>query len=423
MIQDMPDLQTVEVLEMFLSHLTEEKCPDHRLTAAPFSPAAIAADRAFVSLQALGNFCPILLRPGNAPFLALISKAWPGIYKWMQSFYHLNGNPRNGTAEQRRNSMEMIAYALYSITHDDDTQKMISATPGIIELTTLMWKIEDHGTTPPLLEVPMGTSAFHHVLFEATDSMLDEVVRESGGTAENVADLALSRLRAAIKKKPIKPTHIHAYVDIMVSFSRCRGHALRQTLLKKRAMALVTTALLSISTMPLRDESVLSAVISCFGFIRNLIEAGEGIYFVRQVIQEGFLQAFINISPSFGFLDSEAQEFTLSLIDDILPRYLVFRSIIQVVDTAMSRIETPENRAKIQRSPVRKSWADTKALALERLKIKFQSDVMKRQVAYCDYVSEFSPNRPFLLTRTLCMLCSARSKHLEIHLKDVRAVR
>ncbi|TFY79555.1 hypothetical protein EWM64_g4455 [Hericium alpestre] len=71
--------------------------------------------------------------------------------------------------------------------------------------------------------------------------------------------------------------------------------------------------------------------------------------------------------------DAEARRFTLRLIKDTIPRYLVYRSVIVAVDAAMHALETPEDRKKIDKSPVADSWYQTKKLAHERLLIKWSA--------------------------------------------------
>ncbi|KAA1473183.1 hypothetical protein DENSPDRAFT_822468 [Dentipellis sp. KUC8613] len=384
-IQAMPQLQTKEVLEMILSHLSEAKALDPSKPAAPRSPAALSAERAFAAIMALGNFGPFLMPPNNA-LLDLIAKGWPGIWKWIKFFYAVNTNPRAGSPEQRRNSLEMVAYALYSLTHDDAIQATITATPGVIALATLLWLAEDPnpGAQPTMLPIPVCAAALHHILFNASQATVNEVVKVAGGKSSIVAETALTRLRNALARPMLDPAHIHAHINVLVTLTRPRKHAVRRAVLRRGGIGLVTRALVRITAMPLQGPN-LDAVIAGFGFISNLIEAGEGIRYVRQAVREGLLQAFVNVAPSFARLDEEAREFILALVSDTLPRYLVYRSVVLVVDDAMRKLETPEIRAKIEKSPVCDSWFKTKKLAAERLMIKWSHDTMKVEAAHCDY--------------------------------------
>ncbi|KAI0319607.1 hypothetical protein OF83DRAFT_1054763 [Amylostereum chailletii] len=392
-IQAVPQLQTFEVVEMFCSHLDASKTPDPRLSAAPHSPATIATDRAFSSLLGIGNFGSVLSMRGRQ-LLAPIEKAWPGIFRWMVFFDTLHRNPRLASKEQRENSQEIIAYALYTITIDDRIQAMVTATPGLVPLATKFWLDENMQRESTMLPVPVGSAALHHVLFTANDDTLNEVVRSAGGKYGTVAQLGIARLKHELKRPIPRGPHVHAYTDVLVTFTRGQDHPLRRAILKAGGMVVVTQALLKLSTQPL-DKDVFEGVISCFGFISNLIEAGEGTTYVRQAIQNGLLEAFVNISPSFNLLDPEAHGFTLKLVSNVIPRYLVYRSIILAVNASMTKLETPANRRKIERSPVKKAWYTTKMLALERSMVQHQADIERRERAFCDYCQKGAPKDTF----------------------------
>jgi len=151
-------------------------------------------------------------------------------------------------------------------------------------------------------------------------------------------------------------------------------------------MGLAAKAAVALTSKTFVDEHVLAGLSSCFSFIGNLIEATDGIPWVRQAVQEGLLHAFVNISPSFHMLEPVVQGILLRLISDVLPRYMVYRSVILAVDTAMTKLECSDTTGKIERSPVKDAWYKMKRLALERLMIKSRSDAIKRQLAYCDNV-------------------------------------
>ncbi|KAI0064969.1 hypothetical protein BV25DRAFT_1914117 [Artomyces pyxidatus] len=390
-IQSMRELQTPEVVEMFCSHLDISKTPDHRISAPPKSPAAYAAERAISSLLGLGNFGP-LLSPYNRALLAPISRTWPGIFKWMVFFDKVNRQPGMGDRQTLQNTQQIVAYALYSITQDDDIQNVITNTPGIIPLATSLWKEESPGGPGSLLPIPVGSAAFHHVLFSATDAILDEVVKYGGaGKARNVADLAISRLLAAIRKPSTSAPTLHAYVDILVSMSRGSKHPLRRAILRQGGIATVTKALLKVSAMNMYDDDVRDTAIACFGFISNLIEAGSGLPYVRQAIQEGLLQGFVAISPAFRRFDPEARGFALELIESVIPRYLVYRSVIVAVHAATQTLESADSLTKIERSPVKDAWKSMEHLARERALIKYRSDIIKKEQGYCDNCHKAGP--------------------------------
>lgn len=320
----------------------------------------------------------------------------------MQFFYYknLDSTFRAGTPEQTKNTNQMISYAIYSMTHDDDLQRLITSTDGVIPIMTKLWLDEERvvpggeRANAPLLPVPVSSAALHQVLFEADDSMLDQVVANSfPGQPEKVASFLLTRLRAAVKKPAAKFTvaPVQTQIDLSISFSRAPKHPLRRLLLEKGLVGTVTKALLVLTTRPLQEDNVLEGIISCFGCISNLVECGDGVSYIRQMLNEDFLQAFVNVMPFFQKLDEEARSFTIELIEDMLPRYLVYRSIIEIVVEKMRALDTEACKSKVARSPVKESWYRLKRIAEARMISKQVADDTKKRAVFCDHVRGISP--------------------------------
>ncbi|TFY74536.1 hypothetical protein EWM64_g9477 [Hericium alpestre] len=344
--------QTPEVVGMLVSHLNASKCPDSILFR---SSSAYAIDRALAAITALSYFGP-LLQKGNAELRKPIEDGWHGIWCWMTFFYAQSSNPLLGSPAKRRHLLEMVAHTLYCLSLDDALQALMPAAPGMAALLTKVWLHED----PYEDAMPVGSTALYNVLFVATDSMVDEIIQTARSTVSSIAELGLSRLGTLLDKPQLDPNQ----------------------LLAKGGIRLVTKALLRLSATGLQDEEVYAAG-SCFAFISNLVELGDGVPHVRQAIKDGLLQAFVNISPAFSPLKTNAHGDAMRLIEHTIPRYLVYRSIIIAVDTALQKTEAPEDLAKVQGSPIAASWHQMQKLVLERLRIKYVSDV-NRGTVFCD---------------------------------------
>ena len=384
-IQSMQKLQTPEVVAMFCSHLDHNKCPSAKRLATHDSPAADSAKRALLSLQALGNFAPFFSdEDEDRKLLDPVEKTWPGIYRWMDLFYTLQSQrPENDV--QRQGAFEMISYAMYSIASSIGLKQAVQATPGAIRLATILWQREDEGSAARKLAIPMGSAALHRVLSGASKELLDEVVESSGTDADRLATLALTRLNSAVKgSQVLEPDVVHSYIDVIISLTR-KDHPLRDALLKKGTIGLVTRAFVRLSRASLVVMSVRDAVMACIGCTSNLIEFTDGVTWVQQALHEGLLLALVNISPSFRLLDGNVCTLVLAMLSDRLPRYFVYRSVIVAASAALTKLDT-QHLAKIARSPLKEPWLKLKHLTEERMSIKTEWSVMRKQVGYCDNV-------------------------------------
>ncbi|THH14103.1 hypothetical protein EW146_g6189, partial [Bondarzewia mesenterica] len=387
-IQALPVLQTPQIVSLFCSHLEYQKAPDPTRPAAPRSPAVYAAERGLLSLQALGNFGPFFATAApSSPLLTPILRGWPGIFRWMTIFYTLHSGKPHDEA-QRRNVFEMISYALYSITNPDHIQRVVSSTPGLLRLATILWLRDDEGSpSNRRLPIPAAAAAFHHVIFDASSVKFDEVLEHSEKTSDALAHFALRRLHATLKRTPLVPDHVHTHVDVLVSLSRVATHPLRASILQKGGIGLVTRAFLLLFQHS-TDPSTRDALISSTGFLRNLLECTSGIPWVLQSVHEGLLTAFARASsPALSSFDPDAHNYTLELVSDVIPRYLVYRSVIVAIYTALNKLRAnnPELMSRVKRSSAKQAWANLERLAAERMAIKSEWTVFRKQIAYCDH--------------------------------------
>ncbi|VDB98129.1 unnamed protein product [Peniophora sp. CBMAI 1063] len=397
-LQSNPRLQKLDVARMFLHHLRGEAAPDPSKPAAPGSPATKLANLAIHSCMGLGNLLGARIDPVDERFIMKsIYEAWGGIYPWIIFFYTLNTNPAFATPEKRWNTLEYLLYMLYSICKDDQIQLMVSNTDGIVPMVSKLWKMESELAENKIqgaLPIPSAAASLHHVLYNVGKEHLPEVIEHAGsGKVSFVADKALSNLRLATKKG--KASHMHVHVDVLIAMTIVNENPLQRAMLKRRAMEAVTDALLKLSKMHPSEMGVPEGIIACFGFVRNMIEAGDGTTYVRQAVEHGLLEAFVNVSPFVAMVDPEAQGLVKRLIEDIIPRYLVYRSVIVAVKQSMDKIDAaPENKRRVQQSIMKVGWKKTKDLAAERSYVQERSEE-EGTMKYCDNCKKSSGKDAF----------------------------
>ncbi|KZV71467.1 hypothetical protein PENSPDRAFT_630153 [Peniophora sp. CONT] len=392
-----PSLQTARVLQIFCRHLDAGRVPAHHSSTG----IGTREDLASSSLLGIGNLGAQVVLDKIPGYIPILVDAWPGIYRWMRYFDTRNRDSSSPIpAMKRAIGQEVIAHALYALTGEDDIRPLAVATDGLVELITKLWLDEDKNRTTAgegSLRIRAASCALHTTLFTADAGQLDEVVRFSGGDYEFVADLAVGRLRDMLDHKPPPPQfadHVFVYIDTLVTLTRCPCQ-LRQTILDCGAIVHVTRTLNRLSGL-LSDGSAFRATMSCFGFICNVIEEGEEAANVRQTVRNGMLEAFVNFMPKMATLGRMNQSFLKKLIGDIIPRYLVYRSVIMTVIPAMDKIDAnPVYVARIRSSSFRDAWEGTKRLAKERWQVKDHSDALKNEKDTCDNCHARKPRTEF----------------------------
>ncbi|KAI0049144.1 hypothetical protein FA95DRAFT_1489854 [Auriscalpium vulgare] len=398
-------LQTVEVVDLFCSFFDTSKIPSNLVFSRArrrHNPDKLAVDCAFLSLQGLAEICAIAQpsKLNNTALLTPIAKAWPMIYPWLAVFYTVYTETFKNDPDSHSMHIAVIGNCILKLTYIDNIRLLMANTPGMFKLVAKLWKEEPSGPPPSKTHMRAGSFALQQLLMEfKTLTPFDEVV-EVIGSPKAVIQIGMSRLRIALKEKQPSVDRIKVYVDVLNNLTRGTAHPLRHAILHEGGMALVTKAFLKLSTM---DPSTLlvAAVRACFLFLHNLVEAGQGIPWIKQIVEEGFLQAYVNASPLFAQFDDHVQDMAFSFIANIIPRYLVFRHVVSAVGPALDKLDATNVRAKLALSPARyqEAWDTMQELAKERVDARNLGDAMRKELGCCNYCKEPS-------TRTSLRRCS-----------------
>ncbi|TFY65536.1 hypothetical protein EVG20_g5556 [Dentipellis fragilis] len=375
-----PELQTLEVLKMALSHLSDSKAVEAMQTITPRSRAASLKEHADSAMRVLADFPFIAGEDEQQASLirgsTLVTENWPGIFKWMNFFVEYYTDLYSEGSDMRRMFLEIIASALFYIAQGKTTRPMVSATPGIMKLATPLWLSEHPHSDDEqtIYHIPVCSAAFHHILIAATPAMLDEIVTITGGDVDGVAYLALLRLRKALTKHTLPdPRQIHVFAGVLDELTTYDKSplAMIHAILPKGSVKLATRALLRLSVVPLLDdEDSFLAMSALLRYLSNIIDAGEGVKNLCVAIREGLLQATVNICSSFDLLDRDARELLLTLIGSGIPSYFFYHSVLLAAESEMLKFETEEDRARIEQSPIRDSWYQLKNLMAKRRLIR-----------------------------------------------------
>lgn len=280
----------------------------------------------------------------------------------------------------------MLSGVLYSISKDDDVRKTIVDTPGSVELATRLWLFQDAVPIPSSVDIPVGTAALDSILRVADRPTLDKVLKTAGGKPDQVAQLALTRLRTEGHKIQIEGFRTAVYTDILCQFSRPARHPLRHAILIAGGIPTVTKILVTVSSQinSTGNPMLLDAVVALFGYLRNCLESTDGFTWVSQSVQAGLLTAFVGCSPHVSNLDREDREMILSIFKDVLPRYLVYRSVIRTISTALRTIFKTVSVGQVSNSVAKDVWKRFTDLAEERMVVEAQAAAWKGKATICD---------------------------------------
>lgn len=107
---------------------------------------------------------------------------------------------------------------------------------------------------------------------------------------------------------------------------------------------------------------------------------------MSQAIGAGLLSAFCDCSPFFDKLDPDDLEMVLGVLGDILPRYCVYRSVIQTMDEPMRKIDGGAQKERVMRSIAKDVWFKFFKLVRVRVLVLWEADTHKGKHIICDNV-------------------------------------
>ncbi|KAI0751907.1 hypothetical protein C8Q80DRAFT_1269066 [Daedaleopsis nitida] len=327
-----------------------------------------------------------------------IADAWPGIFKWSVYIFSTRIEGLERTDSRRRAAVDVLAAFWYCICFRDVVRARMVQSDATVEIASRLWLEEDDGRAGAAatamsgrpIAAPVGTCLLGCLLREAGPEQLDRVLKMAGGKASEVAKLAISRLQRALKASDLnaEPSVVSMYLDVINSFSRVRGHALRHALLSANVIWVVSGALVRISVFvnTSRDRGWIDPMIGAFGYLRNCLESTDGFTWVAQAIGAGFLQAFCDCSSQFGVLFPEDYKMVEDLIRVVIPPYLVYRSIVEAAGSALAKIERGVQKQRVEKSRARAPWERLVALVRERMLVVKEAEASKGKQITCDNI-------------------------------------
>ncbi|KAI0046563.1 hypothetical protein FA95DRAFT_1606770 [Auriscalpium vulgare] len=340
----LPDLFNQDVADMVCSHLTAAKVPNPRRDTSPTSPQKLAVACAVSCIGAVHYFAE------NAATRPFVMPHWPGIFKWFSFFDDVNNL---GTAGYVPLKPSLMTLYLSPFLHHE-REKILSETPGVTALTTSLWMKE---AIDPSLPVPNGPACMSFLLDKADDTLLDEVIRSAGGKVEVIAEHALGHIRTELQMPAFNVTFIDVFLGLLGCLSQGQKGLLRRAIIRKGAVPVVTKAFVRLAKRYTVDDiSVRAAIGVCANSLRKFTQEIDAIKCVRAMVLGGLLQAYIDLDPMLRHSNAIQIRALTLLFNDVLPRYLVYGTVVHAVGTTWDKLDTPQNCAVIMWSRFKDEW-------------------------------------------------------------------
>lgn len=382
-------IRPVEALDTFLLHLKKNQVP--QASGGLEVVFGAPANRAFQSLVGISKADPSVR--ANQPLTAPLLDAWSDIHAWSFYLFKTRIDRLDKTDLRRKNTIYMLSAAWYTLSCHGPLRHVMVGTPRTLEIATRLWFEEEDTSTVSQTNSPMGTCLMYSLLEDATFDSLQRVHKAAGKKASLVAKFAIGNIRKALVSPHFNGAHLTIHLELINRISRYSEHPFRNALLSTNAIWVVTSVLVKLGNAmnSSNDLTLVDAMISSFIYLYNCLETTDGFTWVNQAIGAGLLQAFCDCSPKFGMIHKEDLDMILSIFNTILPRYLVYRSVLESIDHSMKKIDRDPHWKRIAGSIAKKTWLDFRTLAEERLVVTWKAEVLKDARLTCDNVKVSLP--------------------------------
>lgn len=355
----------MEAVEIFLSFLRESDVP---AVANPATALCIAACQwAEMGLCGLNQLRPVF---GNPRISQLVLDNWKGVFAWTSFMFHACVQALDKHDKRRADATRMISLVWYTLCcREGPLYEKIVSTPTVIELAMQLWLEEDEAKLAARSQSSTASLLLGSILRKLEH--LDRALAAVDGKTDVVTKLAIGRLKRVLDARPLNPVNLVAHLSAISALSIV-SHPLRYAFLSAKVLSYVTRALGPIATNIAkshgRDSEAFVQVMTCaFSIQYNLSISENNFIWISQAVGAGLLTHFADCSPYLSRLKPIDLEKVLSIIDETLPAYTGYRSVLEAMEPSMNRINRGPKRRKIMDSPAKDAWLAFEKLYNERM--------------------------------------------------------
>ncbi|KAI0048847.1 hypothetical protein FA95DRAFT_1594932 [Auriscalpium vulgare] len=373
-----PNRQRAKSLPTYCSFLQHSDPPDSRLLAANDESAWDAIHRACYCLMGASQVLRVLPSDPYTELFKPMVAAWNGVFRWMVYVYGLY------CAEDPQHPMfDIFTMTIFHSNVREEMQDLFCKTAGILEFTTSLWI---NGALSSMRSWNLA-GVLNWLSLSSTDDFNVLVA----GKAGHVADRLVCCLRQATR------THasslyasslfgMFANLQLVAVLGVKVGTPVRLALSNAGIIRAVTKALVRMWALHVeRNPSYNGVPHVGFSMVVSFLEAGAGIDFVRQSVRSGLLGAILDAGPHFKALPGQVPALVNAIIENILPRYIIFRSVTEAVCKSLRALRSAGREAHFADSKVQRSWDTLVELARSRERVKHTLEsYASRSRATCD---------------------------------------
>ncbi len=333
-------------------------------------------------------------------FTPVIRRHWRKMLPWFTHFSHKS--PLHAFYQKCLNTKQGIQ-ALFAISAAtfasiDAIRDDMCMDPELLRCVARLWRDEDTGKDKDE-ELAYASHALMLVLENdiKREIVVDALAEGYKEGVRGVAEIALSHMSGSFKSSCPNRVNMSWHLSIVLLLATTNLHPIQKALLQKQVVRLCSEAAVQVGQE--RDGTKFdSDVHECLGLYLqrtiSLMSCSSSTQPVREALEHKHLDALLCCSSIIHRLPPNGKKLIEDQLHELLPTYLVFRSILEAAQNGLSNLQPPRFEAATKKTAVKGHWDAFLRLTFERSvyllyhKASMRGQRGKTQV--CDTVRFFS---------------------------------
>lgn len=310
-----------------------------------------------------------------------LCQIWNSIWSWVR-YFHTSCIDEDRLPVQKRGPVLTVVSGIYKLYSSHDRLRVISeSTPGYLEMITQQWalqiRIHEFSSNPAAYPPAAALSAYTQPSGSVQPMATTRVIVALGGYADDVARLALDHLNITAEQARAQPSlaiSAGGDIDLMTNFRT--SSAVQSALLARHSVRAVTSFLYSLSLAPFSNdirESVAFGLTSCSHYLSYALEAADATPSIIEALEAQLLPAMLRSGVWLAHMNPVLVKAFLIPLTEVIPKYLVYLSVLKGVVRTLRRIRMMGIESKVQQQGLLwDAWIKFKSLVDDRCRIQHQ---------------------------------------------------
>ena len=348
-----------------------------------------ALDRSILPLIGLTKIAIHFLDDIPQDYIEELTKFWPNhIWPCVRILFDnvMDINVEERDVDSRNQVITTIIDLLFFFAIESWLLELVGATPGAVGLLVKLWTAQaedpESYSTSSLYNITLGKVLQVYITWYSTENHSpnwdEEVLGPMNGDAGRLALAALCHLR--VRDSLQSKTDIQPVTDSLGIIGALSFHSpIRYALATNHSFRIVTKVLTSVTSQPYSPSTagtVCLCIVQCYKYLICWLETANGVSGIQQALETGLLPALVKSDAWLSKIEMSQMTILLPLLSNVLPKYLIYRSIVRAVTKSLRNISALGTEGKMdQGAPLWLAWLRFKQVAADRSRIDKEMEI------------------------------------------------